>query len=265
MRRVVGLALAVGWTATAAAQDAPRPEAGEVEPDRSAFTPATSTVGRGRMLLELSGSYLDFRSAPGKYSYPELLARYGLTERFEARFGYNLESNGREEPDLVGTDVAGTILGVGTTQFGYGFKWQATDQDGLLPRGGVIVQGYTPVNGETLTSEVAVGTVFGWELPNGGRFDTGFRFNTNRFEEDGYEVWANTHVLRIPLTDKFGTNLEYFGLYSNNKERDFVRPYFSNGYTYLVTPDLELGLRVGAALNRQSPPFFVNAGFGWRY
>jgi hypothetical protein len=276
MRAGIGAALVMvlaAWAGSAAAQEPSLCEAtretgeekDEVEPDRSAFTPATSTVGRNRLLLELSGSYLDFRSGPGKYSYPELLARYGLTDRFEARFGYNLESNGKDEPELVGTDVAGTILGVGTTQFGYGFKWQATDQDGWLPRSGFVVQGYTPINGETLTSEVAAGYVFGWVLPNGWRFDSGFRFNTNRFEGDGYSVWANTHVLRVPLTDRLGTNVEYFGLYSSDKDVDFVRPYFSNGYTFLATPGLELGLRVGVALNRQSPPFFVNAGFGWRY
>jgi hypothetical protein len=34
---------------------------------------------------------------------------------------------------------------------------------------------------------------------------------------------------------------------------------------YLVTPDLEVGVRVGWGLNDQSARFFSNAGFGWRF
>jgi hypothetical protein len=34
---------------------------------------------------------------------------------------------------------------------------------------------------------------------------------------------------------------------------------------YLITPNLEVGLRLGWGLNEQSAAFFTNVGFGWRF
>jgi hypothetical protein len=34
---------------------------------------------------------------------------------------------------------------------------------------------------------------------------------------------------------------------------------------YLVTSDLEIGIRFGWGLNEQTSSFFSNAWFGWRY
>ena len=43
-----------------------------------------------------------------------------------------------------------------------------------------------------------------------------------------------------------------------------VRP-FSPGDHYLITENLEIGVRVGWGLNEQSARFFSNAGLGWRF
>jgi hypothetical protein len=58
---------------------------------------------------------------------------------------------------------------------------------------------------------------------------------------------------------------EYFRLFSQDKAVNFNRQYFSPGGHYLITPDLEVGGRVGWGLNEQSARFFVNAGFGLRF
>lgn len=69
-------------------------EAPELETDRDAFTPATSTVGRGIAVVESSYSFIDNRSVKDTHSLPELLLRRGLTENIELRLGWNYEVGG---------------------------------------------------------------------------------------------------------------------------------------------------------------------------
>src|SRR5262249_28855880 len=59
-----------------------------IETDRDSFTPATTTAGRGRLIVESAYSFLDNRGVPETHSFPELLCRYGLTERLELRLGW---------------------------------------------------------------------------------------------------------------------------------------------------------------------------------
>src|SRR5687767_12185678 len=82
---------------------APPDEAEEERPplesDRDSFTPATVVVGRSVWLIESAYSYVDNRQGHATNSYPELLARYGISDQIELRLGYNFEIGG------AGSDV----------------------------------------------------------------------------------------------------------------------------------------------------------------
>jgi hypothetical protein len=102
-------------------------------------------------------------------------------------------------------------------------------------------------------------------LPNRWRWDSAIRYALAGENGDHFNVWAPSTVLRIPLGERWGVHAEYFGLFSDGKAGDFVRHYFSPGFRYLITPNLEVGARVGWGLNEQSARFFSNVGFGWRF
>ncbi len=72
-------------------RDGGRMEAGrerdEIETDRDSFTPATTIAGWRRLIVESAYSFIDNRGVKETHSYPELLLRYGLTERLELRLG----------------------------------------------------------------------------------------------------------------------------------------------------------------------------------
>ena len=70
--------------------------------------------------------------------------------------------------------------------------------------------------------------------------------NGNYFSE-----WAPSAVLRIPLGEKLAVHAEYFGLFTSGKESNVVKHYVSPGVRYLITPDIEIGIRVGWGLNEQ--------------
>ena len=76
-------------------EEAEPPEREEpIETERDAFTPQTRTVGKGRSILEMAYSFIDNRRDFEKHSFPEMLYRYGLTERVELRLGWNYEVGG---------------------------------------------------------------------------------------------------------------------------------------------------------------------------
>jgi hypothetical protein len=251
-----------------------RPDRGpdEVETDRDSFTPATTTAGRRRLIAESAYSFLDNRGFKEAHSLPELLLRYGLTDRVELRLGWNYEVGG-ELAEVAGVEAGGeAFAGPGRLlrehTLSYGVKVGVTDPGGWVPRSAVIVQGFTPTGGSTGTSPATrlVATyVAGWELPNRWRFDTAIRYGTASEAGDRYNLWAPSAVLRVPVGERWAVHGEYFGIATTGKAEGYTQHYFSPGAHYLVTPDLEVGVRLGWGLNDQSARFFTNVGFGWRF
>jgi hypothetical protein len=239
-----------------------------IETDRDSFTPATTTAGRGRLIVESAYSFIDNRGIKETHSFPELLLRYGLTERLELRLGWNYEVGG------AGSDVSGG--GVGEDLFfgsglkresnlAYGAKLQVTKQDEWVPISALILQAFTPTSGKATDTQFVGTYVFGWELPHRWKLDAAIRYGTGSEGEDHFNEWAPSVVLKVPLGEQINVHAEYFGIISTGKAEEFTHHFFSPGIHYLITPNLEVGVRVGWGLNDQSARFFSNAGLGWRF
>jgi hypothetical protein len=67
------------------------------------------------------------------------------------------------------------------------------------------------------------------------------------------------------MHERCTVHAEYFATFTQGKEVYSQQHYLSGGASYLITPDLEIGVRGGPGLNDQSARWFINAGFGWRY
>jgi len=248
-------------------------ERDEIETDRDSFTPATTTSPRGRLIVEGAYSFIDNRGIKETHSVPELILRYGLTDRVELRLGWNYEVGG------AGSEVTGVDTGeqdpFRTAQglrreytLAYGVKIGVTRQRGLVPRSAMILQGFTPTGGSTgvsTASQLITTYIAGWELPNRWRFDMAMRYGTASESGDNFNTWAPSAVLRVPIGERWAAHAEYFGVSSTGKESNFTKHFFSPGLHCLVTPDLELGFRLGWGLNDQSARFFSNVGFGYRF
>lgn len=245
----------------------------EIETDRDSFTPATVIAPRGRFILESAYSFVDNRGFAESHSFPETIFRYGLTERIELRLGWNAEIGGAGG-EISGSDAGGEsdVLGVRRVEreytLAYGAKFRVTDQERWVPRSIVIVQGFTPTGGsaDTSTATALIATyAAGWVFPNRWQFDTAIRYGYDSERGDRFNEWAPSAVVRVPLGEKLATHIEYFGIITSGKERNTTKHFISPGVRYLITPDFEVGVRVGWGLNDQSSRFFANAGFGWRF
>jgi hypothetical protein len=242
-------------------------ESTEIETDRDSFTPATTTAGRGLVIVESAYTFIDNASVPETHSYPELLVRRGIGDWLELRLGWNYEIGG------AGSPVSGNTPGIlneepeleEESRFLYGFKSRFTEQDRWLPESAMIVQGYTPTSGKADATDVSAGYVFGWTLPSEIVWDTSIRYSTARLEEDDFNVWAPSTVVKIPIGERCKAHVEYFGIFSEGRANETVQQFFSPGAHYLINDNLEVGLRVGWGLNDEAPNFFSNVGFGWRF
>lgn len=241
----------------------------EIETDRDSFTPATTTASRGRTIVESAYSFLDNRAVKETHSFPELVLRYGLTEWLELRLGWNYEVGG------VGNDITGIDAGESDlppekrlereSNVAYGVKLKVTENAAWMPGSALILQGFTPTSGKPNDTQFVGTYVFGWELPQRLKLDAAIRYGTGSEKEDRFNQWAPSAVLKMPLGEKWNVHAEYFGLFSTCKEKEFTRHFFSPGAHYLLTRNLEVGVRVGWGLNDQSARFFSNVGFGWRF
>ncbi len=257
---------------SAIAQDE-RPEVGteaaerpELETDRDAFTPATSTVGKRLTIFETSYSFIDNKDVADTHSLPEMLLRYGLSDRIEFRLGWNFEVGG------AGDIVSGSEGSEGfagkverESQILYGLKAAISEQDRWIPRSAVILQGFTPTSGEVPATDVTATYTLGWEFANKWRLDSSMRYGTEHSTNDAFNQWAPSVVLRVPVTEKWQVHAEYFGIFSQGSEHDFSRAFISPGMHYLLTENLELGVRLGWGITKDAPSLFTNVGVGWRF
>jgi outer membrane putative beta-barrel porin/alpha-amylase len=242
---------------------------GEIETDRDSFTPSVRTVGKGWLVTEAAYSFIDNRNARETNSLPELLFRYGITERIELRLGFNYEAGGTGSSVSGGGSGGGEFLEPGAleheTNISYGLKVALTRQDEWLPESIVIVQGFTPTSGRDTATQYIVTYAWGWELPNCWKLDAAVRYSEDSEDGDRFNIWAPSIVLKVPFAERWAGHIEYFSEMSANKREDFSKQFISPGLHCLLTPNLEVGVRVGWGMNTQSPLFFSNVGVGWRF
>jgi len=240
----------------------------ELETDRDSFTPATTTAGCHRLIIESAYSFLDNRRVAETHSFPETLLRYGISDRVELRFGYNYEVGGAANSISSGGDDDEFQVEEGLEREGnlaFGMKAVLSEQELWRPQTAFIIQGATPTMGKETATQLVSTYAFGWRARNGSKWDSAIRYAYDSAEGDHFNIWAPSTVLKVPVADRWNVHAEYFGIFSDGRERNNNQQYVSPGIHCLLSNDYELGVRVGWGLNDRSADCFVNAGFGCRY
>jgi hypothetical protein len=243
--------------------------------DRDAFTPSTRTIAPGVALAESSHVYIDNRTGLPTNNYPELLVRVGATERWEWRLGVNY-GVGSQGNVVTSVEVGeGTLDGSTLYESNvlYGFKLDLSDQDGWVPEGCLIMEGTTPTYGDIFGTVPVATLVGGWALPlhvpwledEPWRLDAALRYSYAEGHVEWFDRWTPSAVLRMPLRPRLEAHLEWFGSFTQGLADDLHQPFASPGFHVIIADDVELGLRVGWGLTRESAPFFSDAGLAIRY
>jgi hypothetical protein len=237
-----------------------------LETDRDSFTPAVTTVDAGRMLFESSYEFVKNRGVPNTNSFPQSVARVGVTDRLELRLGWNFEVGGGGS--VSNDDIGGELEDPGMkreSQALYGFKYAVNQQRSWLPQSAVVVEGTSPTTGPSNVGGVQLTYVLGWKLPNDWQLCSAMRSVSTDEQGDHFNEWAPSVVLSAPVSDKWNAHVEYFGIFTNGRADETNAQYFSPGLHYSVSPDFEIGLRVGWGLNQDAASDFLNVGSGIRF
>ena len=259
--------LPIAWQAPPDSASAEEVSGGDLGTDRDAFTPSTKTIAPGTLLSEGSYVFIDNRSGLPTNNVPEYLLRIGGTDWLEWRLGVNYSVNAQ------GSVVTSVEVGEGRfdgltlyeANILYGLKADVSDQDGLIPEGCLIMEAGTPTNGDLWGTVPVATAVAGWELPGEVRLDGSLRYSYAQWETGWFSRWAPTVILRVPVTERWELHAEWFETFTEGLPIDTVRPFFSPGTHYLLSENIEVGIRVGWGLNDTAAGFFSDTGIAWRY
>ncbi|MGE0769250.1 MAG: transporter [Hyphomicrobiaceae bacterium] len=242
-------------------------EEGPLDLDRPDFTEASTTVGRGRKVLEFGYTYSLNRNGDPElsaHSFPELLLRVGMfADWFEIRVGQNFGSQQT-------TDVFGSFSDNGAEDLYLGSKLQLTEQKGWLPEMVLIPQMTVPSGGSSFTGNetlAGVNWIYGWAVTEWLSLGGSSQMNQS-IDSDGERYWeiAQSFVADFPLTEKLGSYVEWFAFFPHGASAATFPQYYGDaGLAYLVNNNFQLDIRVGLGLNNHADDFFTGTGGGFRW
>jgi hypothetical protein len=236
--------------------------------DRPDFTETSTTVGLGRVQLEMGYRYIEDRSGGTRtrtHSYPEALLRIGmLHEWFELRLGQNFG-------DETLFAAAASTGNSGAEDLYVGCKIALTEQCGWLPEMALTPQMTLPTGDPSFTAdEVMPGLnwLYGWDVTECWSFAGSTQGNRER-DDSGhyYTVFAQSLTNGFSITDRLGAYAEWFAFFPHSASDSSAKPehYFDGGFTFLVTNDLQLDIEAGVGLTEAADDYFVATGLGIRF
>ena len=119
-------------------------ERDRIETERHDFTQSTTTVGKGVTQFEFGYSFFH-KSERGEdensHTTPELMVRYGLTDKLEIRLRYNEVWQFGEE-DFSGSE-----------DLRWAFKIRTSEQAGWMPESGLEIRSTLPTGGSDWSTD----------------------------------------------------------------------------------------------------------------
>ena len=244
-----------------------------IETERHDFTQSAVTVGKGIMQVEGGYTYFykDFaEEIESAHTTPELLLRVGLSEDIEFRLRWNyawLFPEGEESES-------------GSEDLRYSLKLQMTRQrpGSLLPTSSLELRGTAPTGGEAFSTgqaDFGFDYIYQWQLSERVTFagSTGYLENglgdfgliPEEPMEENFNVLSQSAVVGLEVSESNTMYVEWFGLYSDGLEDEFVVSFFNIGIDHYITDDFVIDFRAGVGLSEDSDDFFTGVGGGYRF
>jgi hypothetical protein len=235
-----------------------------MEPDRPDFTNGPKLVAPGHLQVETG--YTFTRTGPEKASsLGEILLRYAVDDRWEARLGLN-------SYDWIDTGVPGERRISGFEDPFVEVKVRLNDAEAEhrphgVPAMGLLLQTTVPVGSRALTADVWQPTAtlaLHWDLPAEWSIESNLGYS---YDADGGQPFSQTFAslsAGFQLNDKAGGFLEGYILSKESADGSATH-YVDAGLSYLLSNDLALDVRAGAGLDRPRPNWFTGLGASVRF
>ena len=241
-----------------------------IETERHDFTQSTTVVGRGTTQVEFGYTFFQGSGeteVEDSHATPELLIRYGLTEKVEFRLRYNEVWQFGDE-DLSGSE-----------DIHWAFKVRTSDQQGWRPESALEIRATAPTGGvDWSTDEVEFGLdyIYGWkisprvEIYGSSGFSTNglgeFAFRPSAPADEEFILYTQSVAIGTELTERCTAYTEFFGLFTDGFESHEERPVFFNvGLDYYLSDNIVLDVRAGTGLNADAEDLFFGMGGAFRF
>ena len=201
---------------------------------------------------------------------PELLLRYGISEDIEVRMRWNYVWQFiDEEPDEDGAE-----------DLRLSAKLQITRQEepGWKPTSALEVRSTVPTGGDVYNTDsfqFGLDYIYMWELWEGITFAGSTGFGTDGLGDfglipdepasDRFVAYSQSAVLGLELSEQNTMYAEWFGIYSDGLEDEFVLSTFNIGIDHYVSDDFVLDVRAAKGLSEDADDLFFGIGGGIRY
>lgn len=244
-----------------------------IETERHDFTQSAVTVGRGVVQVESGYSYFYKQTVDeteSAHTAPELLLRVGLSEDIEFRVRWNHAWVFVDDEDDQ----------IGSEDLRYTLKFQLTRQrcGALLPTSALEVRGTAPTGGEAFSTnraEFSLDYIYQWQISEGVTIAGSTGFGTNGFGDfsllsdeptsESFNLLSQSVVLGLELSESNTMYTEWYGIFSNGLDDEFVTSVFNIGIDHYVTDNFVLDFRAGVGLSEDSDDFFTGIGGGYRF
>jgi hypothetical protein len=228
---------------------------GAIDSDRPGFSTSPQTVPAGRLQVEAGYQFTSDRSA-ATHTTPLLLLRAGLTRNLELRFGWDglswMENNGGFKPEANDMDL--------------GVKAQLIEQNGISPTLGLLGSLSLPTGRGDFTSnrvDPTGGLLWSYNLTAGAELFGTTLMSSITGERGRFFEAANAIGVSLPINDRFGSFVEYFGFYRNGDGGPAHN--LNGGFTYLFTDNLQVDINGGVGTNRRADDYFLGTGLAFRF
>lgn len=241
--------------------------------DRPDATESTDAVPWGHTQIELGWTFTYDREHDERtrdHVLPELLMRIGLAENLELRLGWEgvaLQAEAHEERSDQGRRFTAESHETSATDMEVAFKIKLADQEGLLPHFGAIAGLSLPTGGHAVTSgdvDPSVVLLWAYDVTDWFAVAGNILLGTPTSEDGRFFQTGATLSTAFALTDELGMYTEYFGFYPSDRGSDCEHS-LNGGFTYLITDNVQVDVRVGFGLNEQAPDFFTGTGLAIRF
>lgn len=244
-----------------------------IETERHDFTQSAVTVGSGVFQIESGYSYFykdNKEEIENSHTGPEMLLRYGVSEDVEVRLRWNYV--------WQEIDVEPNESGAEDLRFAIKLQMTRQDEEGFLPTSALEVRGTAPTGGDPYSSgRVGFGLdyIYQWELAEGVTFAGSTGFSTDGLgdfgllpdepAEDAFTAITQSAVLGFELSESNTMYAEWYGIFSDGIEDEFVVSVFNVGIDHYMSDDFVLDVRAGVGLTDDSDDFFFGVGGGYRF
>jgi len=238
------------------------------EPTPSARPGLAERIGaitRGRTQVE-GGYALVFDRAGGvratQHAFPDLLVRFGLTDRLEIRLGW---------PGYVATDYDGPGVDGSsgdTLEPNVGFMLDLSAQRGILPQTAVLAAVPLTLEGNPFaldSIQPLSQLLYRWQLAD--RIAWGGTTGLALFDVDGdgFVQFQQTVNLDGLVTQRLGLFAEWEMLVDHGSADDASQHMLGGGVSYLATERVQITWKNGLGLNEPAPDFLTDVRLSYRF